>query len=451
MAYRTQWIAYPFFVAAMALFVVQVLVGGLAGTVYVLPHFLSETLPFHVLRMTHTNALIVWLLLGFMGATYWMIPEESERDIEHPKLAYLGLGLMLIAALGAVAGYPFGIHEGREYLEQPLWARVLITASVLIFCYNVSLTAWKGRRTSVTIVLLAGLLLAAVFYLFNFWNPENLVVDKMYWWWIVHIWVEGVWELIMAAILAYLLIKLTGVDREVIEKWMYIIVAMSLFSGLLGTGHHYYWIGLPEYWQWVGSIFSTLEILPFFAMVVFAFYMVYKGGRDHPNKAALLWSLGCPVIAFFGAGVWGFMHTLSPVNFYSHGTQVTAAHAHMAFYGAYVMLNLAIITYAMPELRRVKPYLQIPNMWSFWIMTSAVAFMTFTLTFAGIVQTHLQRVLGKDYMVIQDQIWPFYVGRLGAGLVVIGSVILFVYAIFGPARQESGATGQSRAAAQPAE
>jgi len=450
MSYRTQWVAYPFFVAAMGLFVVQVLVGGLAGTVYVLPNFLSETLPFHVLRMTHTNALLVWLLLGFMGATYWMVPEESERDIESPLLAYVGLALMLVAALGAVAGYPFGIHEGREYLEQPLWSRILITASVLVFCYNVTLTVWKGRRTSVSIVLLAGLLLAAVFYLFNFWIPENLVVDKMYWWWIVHIWVEGVWELIMAAILAYLLIKLTGVDREVIEKWMYIIVAMSLFSGLLGTGHHYYWIGLPEYWQWVGSIFSTLEIAPFFAMVVFAFYMVWKGGRDHPNKAALLWSLGCPTVAFFGAGVWGFMHTLSPVNFYSHGTQVTAAHAHLAFYGAYVMLNLGIITYAMPQLRGVRPYLQIPNMWSFWIMTSAVAFMTFTLTFAGIVQTHLQRVLGRDFMTIQDQIWPFYVGRLGAGVVVILSVLLFVWAIFGPVRQERRGTAE-RAAAQPAE
>ena len=69
----------------------------------------------------------------------------------------------------------------------------------------------------------------------------------------VHIWVEGVWELIMAAILAYLLIKVTGVDREVIEKWLYVIVGLSLFSGLLGTGHHYYWIGTPGYWQWIGT------------------------------------------------------------------------------------------------------------------------------------------------------------------------------------------------------
>jgi nitric oxide reductase subunit B len=93
--------------------------------------------------------------------------------------------------------------------------------------------------------------------------------------------------------------------------------------------------------------------------------------------------------------------------------------------------------------------MQVLNMWSFWIMTSAVAFMTFTLTFAGIVQTHLQRVQGKDYMVIQDQIWPFYVGRLGAGVVVILSVLLFVYAVLGPVKQARTAGG--RAAAQPAE
>ena len=90
-------------------------------------------------------------------------------------------------------------------------------------------------------------------------------------------------------------------------------------------------------------------------MVVFAFTMVWKGGRDHPNKAAMLWALGCAVMAFFGAGVWGFLHTLAPINYYTHGTQVTAAHGHLAFFGAYVMLNLAMMTYAMPYLRSRRP------------------------------------------------------------------------------------------------
>ena len=111
-----------------------------------------------------------------------------------------------------------------------------------------------------TNVLLLGLWGAAVFFLFAFYDPANLVVDKIYWWWVVHLWVEGVWELIMAAILAYLLIKVTGVDREVIEKWLYVIVGLALFSGLLGTGHHYFWIGTPGYWQWLGDVFGTLEV-----------------------------------------------------------------------------------------------------------------------------------------------------------------------------------------------
>jgi len=452
MKYDTQRIAYWYFACAMALFVVQVLVGALAATVYAVPNFLATILPFNILRMIHTNALIVWLLLGFFGSAYYLIPEEAEREIESPMLAYLQLAILMIGALGAVIGYTLGIHEGREFLEQPTPIKIAITVAVLIFLFNVSMTVIKGRKTAVSSVLLLGLWGAGVFFLFAFYNPSNLVLDKIYWWWVVHIWAEGVWELIMAAILAYLLVKVTGVDREVIEKWLYVIVGLSLFSGLLGTGHHYYWIGAPGYWQWIGSIFSTLEILPFFAMVLWAFYLLWRGGREHPNKAALLWCIGCPVMAFFGGGVWGFMHTLHGVNYYSHGTQVTAAHGHLAFYGAYVMLNLAIITYAMPSLRGLMPYNQLLNMWSFWVMTSAMAFMTFTLTFAGVVQTHMQRVVGGySYMDVQDQLGLFYWMRLGAGVVVLISVVLFVYAVLGPVREQLTSAKAAEPSPAPAE
>ncbi|MFO1075939.1 MAG: cbb3-type cytochrome c oxidase subunit I [Geminicoccaceae bacterium] len=437
MRYPTQKLALLYFAGAVALFLAQVLFGLLAGLIYVWPNFLSELLPFNIIRMIHINALIVWLLLGFFGATYYLLPEEAERDIESPLIAKLQFWIFFGAAAVAVVGYLFRIHEGREFLEQPLYVKIALTVAVLMFLYNISMTVLKGRKTAVSSVLLLGLWGAGVFFLFSFYNPGNLVVDKIYWWWVVHIWVEGVWELIMAAILAYLLIKITGVDREVVEKWLYIIVGLSLFTGLLGTGHHYYWIGTPGYWRWLGSIFSTLEIVPFFAMVVWAFYLTYRGGRDHPNKAALLWSLGCPVIAFFGGGVWGFMHTLSVVNYYSHGTQVTAAHGHLAFYGAYVMLNLAIITYAMPSLRGLQPYNQQLNMWSFWIMTSAMVFMTVTLTFAGVIQTHMQRVVGGySFMDVQDQLALFYWMRLGAGLVFVLGALLFVYAVIGPVREQ---------------
>ncbi|MCE8034981.1 nitric-oxide reductase large subunit [Billgrantia tianxiuensis] len=451
MKYETQKVALPFFMLAMALFALQIVFGLVAAAAYVWPHFLSEAMPFNISRTSHTNLLIVWLLIGFMGSTYYLMPEEAENEIYSPKLAYFQLLLFAIAGAGALISYQFGIHEGRHYLEQPLWSKLLITISFLMFLFNTSMTMLKGRKTAINMVLMLGLWLAAVFWLFAFYNPDNLALDKLWWWWIVHIWVEGVWELIMASLLGYLLIKMTGVDREIIEKWLYVIVGLALFSGLLGTGHHYYWIGTPGYWQPIGSIFSTLEVIPFFAMVVFAFYMFWKGSRNHPNKAAMLWTLGCAAVAFFGAGVWGFMHTLSWINYYTHGTQVTAAHGHLAFYGAYVMLVLGIITYAMPQIRRVQPYNQVLNMWAFWIMTSAMWFMTFTLTFAGVVQTHLQRVLGMNFMQVQAQLDLFYMMRFGTGIFVGIAALMFIYSVFAPAREQASASVKQQPAIAAAE
>ncbi len=281
-----------------------------------------------------------------------------------------------------------------------------------------------------------GLTGLAVFFLFSFYNPTNVVMDKFWWWWVVHLWVEGVWELILGAILAFILIKTTGVDREVIEKWLYIIIAMTLITGIIGTGHHYYWIGTPEFWQWWGSIFSAMEPIPFFMMTVYAFNMVNKRRRNHPNKAAVLWALGTAVMAFLGAGVWGFLHTLAPVNFYTHGTQITAAHGHMAFYGAYVMIVLAMISYSMPLMRGREACnsarSQSMEMWSFWLMTIAMVFITLFLTGAGILQVYLQRFSDTpmDFMVVQDKIALFYWLREIAGLVFLIGLVLYIASFF---------------------
>src|SRR6478609_4297863 len=115
MRYPTQGIAYTYFVGTLALFLAQVLFGVLAGLVYVWPNFLAVLVPFNILRMIHINALIVWLLLGFFGATYYLLPEEAERDIESPMLAYAQFWIFFGAAAVAVVGYLFRIHEGREF------------------------------------------------------------------------------------------------------------------------------------------------------------------------------------------------------------------------------------------------------------------------------------------------------------------------------------------------
>ena len=449
MQYSSQAVAKPYFIAAIALFVAQILFGLIMGLQYVWGDFLFPHIPFNVARMVHTNALIVWLLMGFMGAAYYLVPEESETELYSPKLAIALFWIFLIAAALTVVGYlavPYATLAemtgndllptmGREFLEQPLITKGGIVVVALAFLFNITMTVLKGRKTAINTVLLVGLWGLALFFLFSFVNPHNVVRDKFYWWWVVHLWVEGVWELILGAILAFVLIKITGVDREVIEKWLYVIITLTLVTGILGTGHHYFWIGTPEFWQLIGSVFSALEPIPFFAMTLFAFNMVRRRRRDHPNKAATLWALGTGVIAFLGAGVWGFLHTLAPVNYYTHGTQITAAHGHMAFYGAYVMVNLAIISYAMPLMRgraANSNKAQVAEIWAFWLMTVSIVLITLFLTAAGILQVWLQRLSDNPlpFMVAQDQVSLFYWMREWSGLVFLIGLVIYVWSFF---------------------
>lgn len=446
--FASQKVALPYLVFALILFVGQIAFGLIMGLQYIIGDFLFPLIPFNIARMVHTNLLIVWLLFGFMGAAYYLIPEESDRELHSPKLAMILFYIFAIAGVLTILGYLFvpyaGLAQmtgnnllptmGREFLEQPLITKAGIVVVCLGFLYNVGMTVLKGRKTAINVVMMTGLIGLAVMFLFSFYNPDNLTRDKFYWWYVVHLWVEGVWELIMAAMLAYVLIKITGVDREVIEKWLYVIVAMALISGILGTGHHYFWIGAPTVWLWVGSIFSTLEPLPFFAMVLFAFNMINRRRREHPNKAAALWAMGTTVTAFLGAGVWGFLHTLAPVNYYTHGTQLTAAHGHLAFYGAYALIVMTLISYAMPKLRGIGEApdnkAQVLEMWGFWLMTISMVFITLFLSAAGVVQIWLQRMpeegAALSFMATQDQLMIFYLFRLGAGVVFLAGLAAYL-------------------------
>ena len=463
--YQSQSVAKLYFVAAIGLFVGQIVFGITLGLQYLIGDLFFPAIPFNIARMVHTNLLIVWLLMGFMGSAYWLIPEEAETELYSPFFAKLLFWVYLAAGAATILGYllvPYATLAqmtgndwlatmGREFLEQPLPTKVGIVLVMLGFLFNISMTVLKGRKTAISLVLLMGLWGLALMFLFSFVNPSNLVRDKMYWWFVVHLWVEGTWELILGALLAYVLVKTTGVDREIIDKWLYLIITMALVTGILGTGHHFFFIGLPGYWQWVGSVFSALEPIPFFMMTLFAFNMVQRRKREHPNQAALLWAVGTAVMGFLGAGLWGFAHTLSPVNYYTHGSQITAAHSHLAFYGAYVLVVIAVISYAMPQLRGREANCkraQAWEMWSFWIMTIGMAVMVLALTGAGILQVWLQRIPTEgamSFMATQDQLRFFYWVRVGGGVLFLAGLLVYLASFFiGPAADEADAAPAGR-------
>ncbi|MCB9263221.1 MAG: cbb3-type cytochrome c oxidase subunit I [Flavobacteriales bacterium] len=422
MKYKSQKIAYWFFALSMLLLSLQLIYGFIMGFAHMGYDGLHSIFPFNTARAVHTNLLVMWLLSGFMGAAYYIIPEEAENELVNVKLAYVQLISFALVGVVAIIGYHFNYWEGRKFLEIPRPLDWLVVVNVLTFLGLILMTLFKGKkRTTTSLVLTMGLVFAALLYLPGMIWFDNQTMDSFFRWWVVHLWVEGVWELIMGGILAFLLIKITGVDREVIEKWLYVIVGLTFISGILGTGHHYYFIGTPKYWLTIGGIFSALEPLAFLGMALFAVYMYRKGEKKHPNKTALNWTLGTAIVSFVGAGLLGLAHTLPQVNLYTHGTLVTAMHGHLAFWGAYAMIVLAVISYALPNLTGRKLYDTPRGMYAFWLSNIGMLGMTVAFGVAGVAQVYMERIMGVEFGVVQKEIQVhFFVLICCATLFTIG-------------------------------
>ena len=406
-----QLLAMHYFVAAMVLFAAQILFGVIAALQYLNPDLLYNQLDFSVVRMVHINAMVVWMLMGFIGSIYWMVEDEAERPLAGAGLARLNFWILSAAVAVVVVVYLFVqigpgelqsiwlINEGREYIEAPRWADIGIVACVLIFFYNIAATFMKGRWSGISGVLVLDLVALAGLYLAGMWFTPNISVDQHWWWWVIHLWVEATWEVLVGCIMAWGLIRTIGADRRIVTTWLYIEVAMMFGSGILGLGHHYFWIGTPEYWLTIGGFFSALEPVPLVAMVVHAVYDTGRHGFKSNNHPALAWLIAHAFGNFFGAGVWGFMHTLPQINLYTHGTQWTSSHGHLAFFGAYATIVIAIIYLAIQKARgdiwmsgdlsgngwRWK--------WSLALLNIGVLGMTMALLVSGYEQSFIERAM----------------------------------------------------------
>ena len=418
MEYRSQKIAYWYFAIALVLFVLQVVLGLWLAFSYTftVPQGIVDVFSFATSRAMHTNLLVLWMLLGFMGGTYFIVPEETKREIYSTKLAWLQLIALVTTGVVALIGFAFGWTQGRPLLEIPTTLDIVVVIGALVFLFNVGMTMYLAKRwTVIQGTLLGGLLFLALLYLFGIPFYQNEVIDWYYWWWVIHLWVEGAWELVTAAIFAFILMKITGVDRQVVEKWLYVEIGLFLFTGIAGTGHHYYWIGAPKYWLWVGGVFSALEPLPIVLMLIDTMNHVKQRKGTMQNPLVWTYAVGCAVLHLIGAGVWGFMHTLPQINYYTHGSQVTVSHGHLAFFGAYALLNLTMFYFAMPRLKGIEEFDDKRGKIGFWTMTTAMMLMGLSFGIAGVLQSYLERMLGMGYMVAQSymRLWmgvTFFLG-----------------------------------------
>ena len=448
--YESQKIAILYFSVAIVLFGAQLLFGLIAAYQYINPDFLYDVLPFSVTRMLHTNAMVVWLLMGFIGGIYWLLPSETGIDVVGAKLGKLAWFLLTAAVGVVVLVYIFKqigqgdfftlwfITEGREYIEAPRWADIGIVAVMLIIYFNVVATVVKARKiTGLLGVLLIDLLALAGLYLAGMFFTPNITHDQFWWWWVVHLWVEATWEVLVGVLMGWALMHVLGTPRRIIEGWLYLEVLLVFGTGVLGLGHHYYWIGTPEYWLGIGGFFSSLEPIPLVAMIVHAVYDAGVHKLQTVNRPALFWIFLQAFGNFFGAGVWGFMHTLPQINLYSHGTQMAASHGHLAFFGAYVATNIVFVYIILQHLRAPEGPMLDSKAWkvAYIGMILSMVGMVGALLVAGFAQTFFERAVGgatwQDYIVTQMHPWVSipYLWRFGFGVLFLLSYLVLLYDI----------------------
>lgn len=428
--FRSQQASYKYALAAYILFGLQGLVAS-GGAVELIFPDLGLPISYANGRAFHLNISIYWPLLGMIGAVYFFFSQEAEREIATSKLINANFWLLL-GTIGLVLGsLLLGFTTGREYLEA-MWPLKAATAvATLLLCYNLVSTYRKAgvaRSKATLISMAAGSVSLIIFYLPNLVSYEHPTADEMAKFLVVHIWEEMSLELIGTGVLAALLIRVAKAERQAVESAIYLDITFVALAGILGTGHHYYWIGVPSFWLWIGGIFSAMQALPAIVLLyttvktakLSSFFTLSK--RDKITVELI----GCSMFYhIFGASILGFFMAYPPINRFIHGTYITSAHSHLALFGVFGFLVLAVCFYILfTEIvftEKMYRYSQLAVL----ALNAGLITMATGLLIAGGLQCYFWRVIGVDIGVTNELIRPYlFLRALGGGLYAIGSMLL---------------------------
>lgn len=370
-----------YFAVVTLLFLAQGLLGGLLAHYYVAGtdfygFDISSLLPFNVARGWHLQLAIFWIATAWLATGIYIAPNVGGREPKGQGLLVDILFYALVVLVGgsligqwlAVQGYLGNKWwllgtQGWEYLELGRIWQIILVVGLLIWLFIVYRGIRDGLRKEsdkgglVHLLFYSAIAIPAFYGAAFFMTPGTNLTYADYWrWWVIHLWVEGMFEVFALVVIGYLLVSMGLVTMRSTVRAIYFQLIILLGSGVLGTGHHYYWIGAPEAWIGIGAVFSALEVIPLTLLILEAYEqyrMVQQGGHNFPYKASFWFLIAVGFWNFFGAGVLGFLINLPVVNYFMHGSYLTAAHAHGAMAGVYGFFAIALLLYSMRNI--VKP------------------------------------------------------------------------------------------------
>jgi len=407
-----------YFWVVTALFVVQVLLGIVTAHyavegqgLYGLP--LVDYLPYAVTRTWHTQLSILWIATAWLATGLYVAPMISGHE---PKFQRFGVNFLffslLIIVVGSFAGEWLAIHgffddltlnfwfghQGYEYIDLGRFWQIYLFIGLLLWVVLVLRGLWpalkdKASGSLIFLVIISTVSIGLLYGAGLMWGQHTHISIMEYWrWWVVHLWVEGIFEVFATAIISTLFVRMGLLRVSVATTMILFATIIFLAGGVLGTFHHMYWSGTPISILALGATFSALEVVP---LLVVGFEAYSRTKIEHEMEweknyhwpfmffaSVLVWNM-------IGAGIFGFLINPPIALYYMQGLNTTANHGHAALFGVYGMLGIGLMLFCLRGLTDVHQWNQKLLKISFWSLNIGLAMMTFlSLLPQGLWQTY---------------------------------------------------------------
>lgn len=372
---------------------------------------LAEVLPFSISRTIHTQFAVLWIATAWLATGLYIAPAISGHE---PKLQKLGVNVLFYALLFIVVGstvfgwlgtlqhrgadFSFWIgNQGLEYTSMGRVWQILLFVGLLFWVLLLGRGLWPAlkkpseSRGLIAMVFLAAMCIGGFYATSLVWGQQTHYAMIEYWrWWLVHLWVEGFFEVFATAVIALLFTRLGLIRAASAHSAIVLETIVFLFGGILGTLHHLYFTGTPVFVIALGSMFSALEVVPL-AMIGIEAWRNYQRSLSAPWVQAYKWPILCFISVGFwnlvGAGLLGFTINTPIALYYLQGMNLTAAHGHAALFGVYGMLGIGLMLFCLRGLfaRALWSDKLLASM--FWLLNIGLFMMVFmSLVPSGIYQ-----------------------------------------------------------------
>ena len=483
------WVVAALIVAQVGLGAVTAHYGVEGSGFYGIP--LAEWLPYSVTRTWHTQLGIFWIATAWLATGLYMAPAVSghEPKFQRTGVNFLFVCLLIIVVgsmagqwfsvqqkLGFTAGFWFG-HQGYEYVDLGRFWQIFLFVGLILWLLLMGRAMWPAlrrpgeHRQLLGLFFIASIAIALFYGAGLMWGRQTHLAIAEYWrWWVVHLWVEGFFEVFATVVIAFLFTRMGLLRTATATSAVLFSTTIFLSGGIIGTFHHLYFTGTPTAVLALGATFSALEVVPL-VLIGFEAYENLTLSRARPWVSAYKWPIYFFVaVAFWnlvGAGLFGFLINPPIALYYMQGLNTTPVHGHAALFGVYGMLGIGLMLFCLKGRASQRSWRTGALAYAFWSINIGLALMVLiSLLPVGLMQTWASVERGMWYArsaeclqtPLMDALrWLRVIGDtvFATGVIALGWFILGLktgWSFHDSRRLVDGETdtGKHRPAAQPA-